>query len=234
MSIALTKPSTGIIQGIPWAIALSLNGDYTGATWAGAVQHGKRTTDRTVLSFGTPVYSEGRSLVPISIAVTGGIPLGKNWTWDVIAQLPDGDPSRVAWGTIAVFGLASDPGGLGVGSGSPKPKLVIEIDNGTPLINLLSDADPEYIGATVSAYLDEIGAGTADFETTFTDASLNVSGILPLTHNLNSYPSAIALWDGSGTSVDPDEVSVVSVDAIAINLSSFVPLSGTWRVSLTA
>lgn len=77
------------------------------------------------------------------------------------------------------------------------------------------------------------GLAGASYQATFTQASLSIVGKLPVTHNLGVYPAGVEVWDASGERVDPDAIEYVSQDAIAIDLISFQPISGTWRVSIT-
>ncbi len=76
------------------------------------------------------------------------------------------------------------------------------------------------------------GESGNSYERTFTQADLSIAGVLAAVHDLGSYPSAIALWDGVGEEVMPDRLEIVSVNAIAIHLESFTPLAGTWTLSI--
>lgn len=87
---------------------------------------------------------------------------------------------------------------------------------------------PELVGAISS------GITGLQFEITFSATDLSVAGVLPVVHNLNSYPSAIAVYAPNRDEVKPDRVEVVSTNAIAIYLGSFLPLSGVWVLSLTS
>lgn len=78
------------------------------------------------------------------------------------------------------------------------------------------------------------GSSGASYERTFTQADLSIAGLLPVTHGLDSFPSGVHIWDESGESIGPDRVEVLTADAIALDLSSFTPLQGTWTVSITA
>lgn len=79
------------------------------------------------------------------------------------------------------------------------------------------------------------GNETLSFERTFTQADLSIAGILPVVHGLNSYPSAVTVFDEWGVALSStDGWANSSVNAIAIDLSSFAPIAGTWRVSITS
>lgn len=73
---------------------------------------------------------------------------------------------------------------------------------------------------------------TVSYERTFEQAALSIAGVLIVTHNLNSYPSGLMIWNGAGEQVIPDRVEVASLSTVAIDLGSFAPLSGLWRVSI--
>ncbi len=73
----------------------------------------------------------------------------------------------------------------------------------------------------------------ASYSQTFTQANLSIAGVLVVTHNLNSYPSGIAIYNSSGESIVPDRGEITSLNTCAIYLESFAPLAGTWRICLT-
>lgn len=75
-------------------------------------------------------------------------------------------------------------------------------------------------------------SGSSSYDRSFTQADLSIANILPVTHGLNTYPSAVAIWNASGESILPDRLEVLTDNAVAIDLSSFAPLAGTWRVSI--
>jgi hypothetical protein len=76
--------------------------------------------------------------------------------------------------------------------------------------------------------------GATQFEQTFTEASLSVAGVLPVIHNLNTYPSAVTVWTNTGIPLSADRVDFSGSNAIAVTLESFRPLVGTWRISIGA
>ena len=87
-------------------------------------------------------------------------------------------------------------------------------------------------GETVAAPTDPTPAPEAGFERTFTQSDLSISHILPVTHNLGTYPSGVSVWLETGEQISPDRITYLSTDAIAILLESFVPFPGTGRVSV--
>jgi len=70
------------------------------------------------------------------------------------------------------------------------------------------------------------------FTKQFSDADLT-SNNLTVTHSLGyQFPSAVNVWSGGNKMVIPDEVLAVSENELNINLTSFVPLTGTWKVEI--
>lgn len=64
---------------------------------------------------------------------------------------------------------------------------------------------------------------------TFTNATLS-SGILTITHNLGlstPYALSVSIYDNNGKQIIPDDVTG-STNSVAIDLTSFGTLAGTW------
>lgn len=76
------------------------------------------------------------------------------------------------------------------------------------------------------------GGGGASYRQSFTNASLTVANLLVVTHNLNSYPTAIAIYDSAGELVFPDRIEYLTANTLAIALTSFAPLTGTWQLAI--
>lgn len=73
------------------------------------------------------------------------------------------------------------------------------------------------------------------FEMSFTGASLTIANLLAVNHNLNTYPSAVTVFTPAGRPILPDDWTIESPNAIAVDLSSFAPLApGNWRISIGA
>ena len=83
-----------------------------------------------------------------------------------------------------------------------------------------------------------VGGGTGGggeittYEIGFTQSDLTVANLLPVTHNLGSRPSGVIIWSAAGEPVEPDNLIHLTVNSLQVDLSSFVPISGTWRVSI--
>lgn len=78
------------------------------------------------------------------------------------------------------------------------------------------------------------GSGAGSVEREFTQADLSIAGVLPFIHGLGSDPSGVTVYDSQGETVTPDGWQRVSTQAIAVNLVSFVPISGIWKISAAA
>jgi hypothetical protein len=74
--------------------------------------------------------------------------------------------------------------------------------------------------------------GAIDFELKFAQADLDGANQIRVPHNLGTRPSAIALWDGSGNLVTPDNIQYLDLNNLAIDLTSFVSIQGTWTISI--
>lgn len=85
---------------------------------------------------------------------------------------------------------------------------------------------------TLYAPLGSTGGGAADYERTFTQGDLSISGLLPVVHGLGSSPSAIAIYDPLGEPVEPDYWRVLSATTLEVSLFSFAPILGVWRLSV--
>lgn len=72
------------------------------------------------------------------------------------------------------------------------------------------------------------------YQTTFNQADISIVGLLGVVHSLNSYPSGIAVFDESGVEIQPDGWRNVSVNEIAVDLTSFTPIQNTWTISVTS
>jgi hypothetical protein len=67
------------------------------------------------------------------------------------------------------------------------------------------------------------------YRTSFTNASL-VSGVLTVTHNLGQPYCEVRIYDNTGKTVIPDEITATNANSLSIDLTTFGTLSGTWNV----
>lgn len=74
--------------------------------------------------------------------------------------------------------------------------------------------------------------GSAQFDVTFTDAQLTVSGVFVTPNLLPTLPSSITVYNNVGVTVIPASVSS-TLASIVIDLADFAPLLGIWSLSVT-
>jgi hypothetical protein len=72
----------------------------------------------------------------------------------------------------------------------------------------------------------------AEFERGFTQADLSIAGIFAVAHGLNTRPSGVTVYDGTGEEIQPDRITVLNLDTIAVDLASYAPIAGIWRISI--
>lgn len=73
-----------------------------------------------------------------------------------------------------------------------------------------------------------INLGVPAFQQNFADGDLS-SGVLTVTHNLNSQYVSVTVFDNNDLIIIPDDVDATGTTALTIDLTSFGTLTGTWR-----
>lgn len=91
---------------------------------------------------------------------------------------------------------------------------------------LASALQPEDLGVTVQPYRQN------RYSATFSDASLSVAGILPVTHNLGGHVSSVLIRNASGEVVNPDRIELLSLNDLSVSLEAYRPIGGIWRVEV--
>ncbi|MBD2156232.1 hypothetical protein [Leptolyngbya sp. FACHB-16] len=232
-------------QGLAFRVALSYPGDWSAAAFLGGIEASSGAPLGS-WSFEAPSYDDGTDTTQINCtlarSITAALPLAPgNCNYDILARLPDQEPVRILRGRMSATDVISDPSAL-IGSGStdgsfaPQVRLTVQV-NGQVTVEGVAGFSTAIVDAAIATYIAQnpvSGDAGIAFETTFTSTNLTVAGLLPVVHDLNRRPSGVVVWNPVGESVAPDGVDVISLNAIAINLESFVPISGTWRVSLVA
>jgi hypothetical protein len=99
---------------------------------------------------------------------------------------------------------------------SQVPAIALELGLSVPIVQNVSNG----------------GGGNDGVEIIFTNANLSVAGILIVTHGLNLTPSGVAVYDYAGEWIYPDKIEALTESMAAINLESFRPLQGNWRVKI--
>lgn len=67
--------------------------------------------------------------------------------------------------------------------------------------------------------------------TSFTDADLSSGGILEVNHVLNDQFPIINITNNSYEEIIPDDITYTDANNLAVDLSSYEPLTGTWNVN---
>ena len=67
------------------------------------------------------------------------------------------------------------------------------------------------------------------FRTAFTNTTL-VAGVLTVTHNVGQQFVQVIVTDNNNKVVQPDDITMTSATALAVDLSSFGALTGNWNV----
>ena len=73
-----------------------------------------------------------------------------------------------------------------------------------------------------------INLGVPAFQQNFADGDLS-SGVLTVTHNLNSQYVSVTVFDNNDLLIIPDDVDATSTTALTIDLTAFGTITGTWR-----
>ena len=97
-------------------------------------------------------------------------------------------------------------------------------------------ADPSGGSSNVVTRLDAIdaviaggGSSVGSYTTPFDNGDLS-SGILTVTHSLSEQYVLCQVYNNSDQMVVPDDITLSSTSALAVDLSSFGAISGTWNV----
>jgi hypothetical protein len=69
-------------------------------------------------------------------------------------------------------------------------------------------------------------------ERTFQASDLTVAGIFPLVHNLGVPNPRVDVWNNNNVPVVPDDILSQGVNAIGVDLRTFMPIPGVWRIKV--
>lgn len=115
---------------------------------------------------------------------------------------------------------------LPIGENSITPTELLE--DITVAVSVCQAAQVSAAASAASAAASAALAG-GSYVTTFTNASLS-TGVLTVTHNLNSTNVACSILDNTGAMIIPDSVIVTGVNTLTVSLVSFGTIAGTWSV----
>lgn len=75
-----------------------------------------------------------------------------------------------------------------------------------------------------------VTAGQVGYERTFIESDLSNAGILIVSHGLGVFPSSVRILNASGEEIYPDRIEDLSVTMLSLNLQSYRPLAGAFKV----
>jgi hypothetical protein len=85
------------------------------------------------------------------------------------------------------------------------------------------------ISATTLIDWSKINKVGALYRQTFTNANIT-AGVISITHNLANSDVDVIVYDENNKVIDPDDITATSINITTIDLTSFIPITGTWRV----
>lgn len=71
------------------------------------------------------------------------------------------------------------------------------------------------------------------FVTTFTQNDLTVNNIFVVNHNLNLVPGNVTVYDDSNEQIYPNKILSQGLNFVSIDLTSFAPLQGIYKVIIS-
>lgn len=72
----------------------------------------------------------------------------------------------------------------------------------------------------------------SSYKSKFTQQYLNSESQLIVTHDLSGYPANVLVYDNFNKVVNADDIYSLDLNTFLIDLSSFAPIPGTWRIFL--
>ncbi len=130
---------------------------------------------------------------------------------------PQGQPGED--GIIGIDGEPGPPGPQGeTGADGPQG---IKGDTGDT--GDIGDTGPQGIQGEVGPM------GPNGISNPFTNTDLVSGGTLEVNHNFGEEALNVSVYNNLKRAVEPDEITDIDENTVAIDLSSYVPLSGTWR-----
>ena len=76
--------------------------------------------------------------------------------------------------------------------------------------------------------ITSVNLGVPAFTQSFVDGDLS-SGVLTVTHNLNSQYVSVTVYNNSDLIIIPDDVDATGANALTIDLTAYGTLTGTWQ-----
>ena len=85
------------------------------------------------------------------------------------------------------------------------------------------------VGTTV--VVGPTGPAGSSYTRSFVNADLT-AGILTVGHSLGSKYIIMSVYDNNDKLVDPDEIITTDTNNTSLDLSSYIPLTGTWNLKI--
>ena len=85
----------------------------------------------------------------------------------------------------------------------------------------------------LSGYSGQSGIRGGGMTDTFTQSDIDASGNLQVYHGLQYMYNAVTIYDDNNVRIMPDDVTLVDVDNLTVDLSSHLPIAGTWNIVVT-
>ena len=77
-----------------------------------------------------------------------------------------------------------------------------------------------------------VGGGGNSYTDAFVNADLS-SGILTVNHSLNTSVVHVTIYNDSNVQVTPDAITLTDANNVAVDLSSFGVITGTWNAKVS-
>ena len=219
-----------IHQFVDWSYQFTTSLDLTGYTGRALLRENFEATIGTEFLLDFIDRSPARIQLSLNSIQTTTIAPG-TYVFDVIVTSPTGQTLKLIYGRAIVAGGSSGEGTAAISFQALINEAILDQDDRFALELALAIANHNSNPAAHPGL--QSGSGTiSNYERTFVQSSLTIANLLVVIHNLHTIPSGVSIFDADGNQIIPDKITILSVDSIAIDFSSFVPIVGTWQLSI--
>lgn len=85
------------------------------------------------------------------------------------------------------------------------------------------------LSAAIAILQTQIDSSISGYKSTITNSDITL-GVYTATHNLGTIGTSVTVFDNTGEQIFPGEITVIDANAIAIDLSAYTPINGTYTV----
>lgn len=85
-------------------------------------------------------------------------------------------------------------------------------------------------GAVTRVTINDSSISSNAYQTTFSNSDLNANNILNITHGLDTNNIGVHVYNNNVLLISADNVKIVDKNSLWIDLTSFRPLTGTWKI----